>query len=262
MTRSPSQQSLIRFALTFSLLFFVGCSINLSPDGGVPSIYNCVDDTQCAQGKPRCKALPVDLSSINDGGSLFSGACVECIANADCPAHSLCGNDSACHATEWCGNNICAAQSGEACGSCPEDCGACPVCGDKKCSPEVGETCKNCTQDCGPCPYCGDGKCDKMTEDGWCLVDCLPQTMNNNCLDGMTNQCSMNCRDAECLICSNSVVQWSRSFYVAAMKCSYNECQTPCDDPNTPSLACYMCRVSAANTVCGDKTIACAKGMK
>jgi hypothetical protein len=48
-----------------------------------------------------------------------------------------------------CGNGRC--DTGEACNSCPSDCGQCPpLCGDGKCNGM--ETCTSCSGDCGACP--------------------------------------------------------------------------------------------------------------
>ncbi|WP_437735435.1 hypothetical protein [Sorangium sp. So ce1335] len=70
-----------------------------------------------------------------------------------------------------CGDARC--DAGEACESCPGDCGACAAtCGDGAC--EAPETCASCAGDCGVCPpVCGDGACEPGRETCHaCAADC------------------------------------------------------------------------------------------
>ncbi len=50
---------------------------------------------------------------------------------------------------EYCGNGVCAAPR-ETTETCPSDCPAPPVCGDGVCT--TGEACTSCPADCGTCP--------------------------------------------------------------------------------------------------------------
>ena len=90
----------------------VCCQIGLQCDDGDP----CTDEL-CDKG--LCTHSAVPGCDPNRGGG---------------------GNPS-------CGDGAC--DEGEACQSCPQDCGACGTCGDGTCG--FAESCQSCAQDCGSC---------------------------------------------------------------------------------------------------------------
>ena len=125
-------------------------------------------------------------------------------------ALAACGNPAA----ESCGNGVCVAGAGEACSTCPADCGSCAACGDGSC--RGGETCASCASDCGACAGCGDGSCSVATETcsscaadcGMCTMSCSPATCagccdGDSCVTG-TSPGACGAGGGSCMVCSPS----------------------------------------------------------
>jgi len=77
-----------------------------------------------------------------------------CFSKQDCN-NDECDTSVLCSPLEKvsCGDSICNKEQGEACSTCPLDCGSCDIsCGDKICQENQGETCSSCDTDCGNCP--------------------------------------------------------------------------------------------------------------
>ncbi len=124
---------------------------------------------------------PEEKESCGDGSCDFGEACDSC--PSDC---------GACAAT--CGDGTC--ESVESCKQCPADCGACPPeCGDGDCN--GSETCSSCAGDCGACPKCGDGQCNGNDTCSSCPGDCgacPPVCGDGDCEGNETwDSCSADC---------------------------------------------------------------------
>jgi hypothetical protein len=95
----------------------------------------------CASCQTDCGFCPSedDALACADGTDNDADGDTDC-ADADCSA--FCAS---------CGDATCDSDTGEACDTCPADCGQC--CGDGTCDPGAGEACDTCPADCGAC--CG-----------------------------------------------------------------------------------------------------------
>ena len=141
--------------------------------GGCPQdCSECCPNAQCA-GEEDCQSCPLDCG-CDEGDFCLQGSC----CSPACEGKE-CGDDGCwgecqpgCEAqTEYCdggqcnlkcGNGEC--DFGEACDTCPGDCGDC--CGNGLCDDDFGEACDTCPVDCGDC--CGNGEVDgdEQCDDG------------------------------------------------------------------------------------------------
>ncbi len=73
-----------------------------------------------------------------------------------------------------CGDLTC--DPGEACATCPSDCGACPAScdGDLVCEAADGESCTTCADCDTTAVVCGNGECQSGEDDVSCPSDCGP----------------------------------------------------------------------------------------
>jgi hypothetical protein len=126
----------------------------------------------------------------------------------------------------WCGNGAC--DGGEACATCPTDCGACPICGDGDCN--GSDNCASCPGDCGVCPpECGDGECNGEESCSSCTADC--------------GICPPECGDGECNG-EESCVSCEADCGICLLECGDGKCS----DAET----CSTCEVDCGACPCGD----------
>lgn len=140
-----------------------------------------------------------------------------------------------------CGNGTC--DGGEACETCPTDCGACADCGDGICNSKY-ESCTDCEADCGECVgFCGDGICEDGESCTGCPGDCgvCPSVCGNGACE-FDETCST-C-EADCGECND------------AGDCCFANGSPGCSDPAVEGCVCsydsYCCSTSW-DSLCADE---------
>lgn len=156
-----------------------------------------------------------------------------------------------CESVTYCGDNVCG--EGEACGSCPKDCGPCGgACGDGTCSET--ENCGSCPADCGACkaeciekstPSCPGCACEACV----CKLDsyCCSSAWDSLCVE----ECSTDCGGPVCgttAVCGDN-------------KCSGGETTVTCPNDCLPFSFCGDGKCMGAETceTCSLDCGACAK---
>ncbi len=135
------------------------------------------------------------------------------------------------------------------------------VCGDGQCG--EGEACTSCPKDCGPCKACGDGKCDAATEDcGACPADCgacAPECVAKKAGDPNPSGCG-GCGCEKCVCAMDSFcckTAWDSSCVdECSQQCKGPECggkavcgNNTCDDTEDPTTCPNDCPLTPD---CGD----------
>ncbi len=229
-----------------------GCSAT----PGVPGCQGCKCEACVCAMDPNCCIVQWDFICVK-----------ECVMK--CSGCSL--------GPPLCGNGKCDATQGEACNTCPKDCGECPiVCGDGKCGKT--ELCSTCPKDCGTCtsascclPHSGTGCKDKTVADCVCATnpECCTKQWTAACAS-MADQCGScsgdccaqhagpGCDDEaieECVcgqLASCCKVQWDMTCVgLAGSKCSGCGAAGKCGDGNCETVVGENCLSCVADCPCG-----------
>jgi hypothetical protein len=145
------------------------------------SVVACAEGTQTFPGGGSGSGNGAPTGGNGDGGNSNGGngdgAGMTSTMGGEGPGPTTSTSTSTSTGGPMCGDGTCA--GGEACNSCPADCGSC--CGNGVCDP--GENTASCAADCPN--TCGNGTCDGTETQATCVQDCgSPDCSHDPCSTG------------------------------------------------------------------------------